>query len=101
VGVISVSPTAAQILFWSAAVVAVVAQAMVLRAALAGRTPAASPAPAARFRELLWIVLPAIALIVVLWFTRDAVARSQSDELMPAAMHRVAEAESRLAGGVT
>jgi hypothetical protein len=38
---------------------------------------------------------------VVLWFTWEAVARSHSDELMPAAVHRVAGAEAGFAGGVT
>jgi heme/copper-type cytochrome/quinol oxidase subunit 2 len=98
--VIPVSQTAAQILFWSAAAVAVFAQTMVLRAALAGRTPAASPATSARMRELLWIVLPAIALVVLLWFTWKAVPRSASLELSPTAMRSVARAHERFAGGV-
>lgn len=100
VPVIPVSQTAAQILFWSAAAVAVFAQAMVLRAAFAGRTPAASPATSARMRELLWIVLPAIALVVLLWFTWKAVPRSASVELSPTAMRRVARAHESFAGGV-
>ena len=76
--VIPLSQTAAQILFWCAAIVALFAQAMVLRAALAGRTPAASQATSARAREVLWIVLPACALAVVLWFTWRALPRRVS-----------------------
>ena len=97
--VISISETAAHVLFWSAATVAILAQAMVLRAALAGRTPAASESAGARAREVLWIVLPAVALAFVLWFTWRALPRSGSAELTPAAMRTVAEGRTRDAGG--
>lgn len=96
---IPLSQTAAQILFWCAAIVALFAQAMVLRAALAGRTPAASQATSARAREVLWIVLPACALAVVLWFTWRALPQSERVELTPAATRSVVLAHSRIAGG--
>ena len=73
--VISLSQPAAVLLFWSAAVISLVAQAMVLRAAFAGRTPAASKSTGGKARELIWIVLPALTLVVLLWFTWRAVAR--------------------------
>lgn len=72
---LSLSHGPALVLFWSAAAVALVAQFMVLRAALAGRTPAASATTAARVRETIWIVLPAVALVFVLWFTWQALPR--------------------------
>jgi hypothetical protein len=98
--VIPLSATAAHVLFWGAALVAVFAQAMVLRAALAGRTPAASETTAARAREVLWIVLPAITLAVVLWFTWQALPRSANDELTPAGLRSVAGTPAVAAGGV-
>lgn len=72
---LSLSHGPALVLFWSAAAVALVAQFMVLKAALAGRTPAASATTAARVRETIWIVLPAITLVAVLWFTWQALPR--------------------------
>ncbi len=89
--VIPISETAAHVLFWGAATVAIFAQTMVLRAALAGRTPAASESTGARAREVLWIVLPAVALAFVLWFTWEALPRSASEELTPAALRTAAE----------
>ena len=97
--VIPISETAAHLLFWGAATVAIFAQAMVLRAALAGRTPAAGVSVGARAREVLWIVLPAATLAFVLWFTWRALPRTGSDELTPAAMRTVAESRGRAAGG--
>ena len=72
---IPLPPPSAAILFWSAALVALFAQVMVLRAAVAGRTPAASASSGGKVRELLWIVLPAVTLVVLLWFTWRAVER--------------------------
>jgi heme/copper-type cytochrome/quinol oxidase subunit 2 len=97
--VIPLSETAAHVLFWGAATVAVFAQAMVLRAALAGRTPAASDTTGARAREVLWIVLPAITLAVVLWFTWQALPRAANDELTPAGLRSIAGAPTAVAGG--
>lgn len=97
--VIPLSQTAAHILFWCAAIVALFAQAMVLRAALAGRTPAASQATSARAREVLWIVLPAIALALVLWFTWRVLPQSGRVEVTPAALRSVAGTDERFAGG--
>ena len=92
---IPLSQTAAHVLFWGAATVAIFAQAMVLRAALAGRTPAASESAGARAREVLWIVLPAVTLAFVLWFTWRALPRSAAEELTPAALRSVAVAQAK------
>jgi hypothetical protein len=97
--VILISETAAHALFWGAATVAIFAQAMVLRAALAGRTPAASESAGARAREVLWIVLPAVALAFVLWFTWQVLPRTARDELTPAALRTVAKMRAHDVGG--
>lgn len=98
--VIPLSQTAAHVLFWGAAAVAIFAQTMVLRAALAGRTPAASDSTGARAREVLWIVLPAVALAFVLWFTWRALPRLGSSDLTPAAMRTAVRDHDRSAGTV-
>jgi hypothetical protein len=63
------TPTIAVVLFAIAAALAVAGQLLVLRDALAGRTPAAGTSLAARGRELVWIAVPAILLALVLLAT--------------------------------
>jgi hypothetical protein len=53
-------------LFVLCAVVAVVGQLFIFRDGLAGRTPASSTSTGGRAREILWIVLPALALVLVI-----------------------------------
>ena len=53
-------------LFWAAAIVCGVAQLLVIRSLVLGRTPASSTTMSGRAREVLWILLPALALVVVL-----------------------------------
>jgi heme/copper-type cytochrome/quinol oxidase subunit 2 len=69
------SPQSALILFAAAATLAVVGQLLVLRDALAGRTPAASATTASRAREVLWIAIPALALALVVFGTWRALPR--------------------------
>ena len=64
------------LLFWVATAVCIVAQVAILRAALAGRTPGASPSALARAREVLWTVLPAVALALLLAGTWRALPRA-------------------------
>jgi hypothetical protein len=52
-----------------------VAQFMILRSWLAGRTPGTSGSRGARLREAFWILLPAIGLAITLLFTWRAVTR--------------------------
>ena len=56
-------------LFLPAAIIAVVAQFAVLWAVIAGRAPASAPGKPARVAEIVWVVLPTVALLVVLWLT--------------------------------
>lgn len=56
-------------LFLIAAVIAVVAQLAVLRSVVVGRAPASAPGRAARLAEIVWVVLPTIALIGILFMT--------------------------------
>jgi hypothetical protein len=94
--VIVLSPSFSTTLFWAAAIVALGAQAMVLRAAFAGRTPASGTTSGARARELLWILLPAVALLLVLWFTWQALPHASTGERTPASARAVAhEPQSR------
>lgn len=70
------SPSLSELLFWSATAVCAVAQVAVVRAALAGRTPGASPALLARTREFFWVLLPAALLALLLvWTWRSLPAR--------------------------
>ena len=69
------TPTFALVLFVSAAAFAVFGQALVLRAAFRGRTPAANATPASRVREVLWIALPALAVVLVVLATWRALPR--------------------------
>jgi heme/copper-type cytochrome/quinol oxidase subunit 2 len=59
------------VLFWVAAVVSLIGQFAVLRDVIAGRAPANSGTPGARWREIAWVLIPAAGLIAVLvatWF---------------------------------
>jgi hypothetical protein len=56
-------------LFLLCAVVAVVGQLFIFRDLVAGRTPASSTSTGGRAREILWIVLPALALLLVIFAT--------------------------------
>lgn len=79
-------PAVADAIYWSAVVCCVVAQIAILRSALARhRPPADAPAtlpPVRRGAELVWALLPALALAGVLAFTWRAV-RAHTD--LPAA----------------
>ena len=70
-------PAVADAIYWSAVACCVVAQVAILRSALARhRPPADAPATLPPYRrgvELVWALLPAIALIVVLGVTWRAV----------------------------
>jgi heme/copper-type cytochrome/quinol oxidase subunit 2 len=78
------SPVVSQVLFWCACAVLAVAQLAVLRAALAGRTPPPSSRTGARALELFWIVLPAVALIVVLSWTWRSLPGRRATAIAPA-----------------
>ena len=56
-------------LFFPAAVIAIVAQFAVLWAVIAGRAPASSPGRPARLAEIVWVVLPTVVLLLVIWLT--------------------------------
>jgi len=56
-------------LFLPAAAIALVSQLAVLWAVIAGRAPASSRRPSARWAEIVWVVLPTLALLAVLWAT--------------------------------
>lgn len=74
-------PSVSELLFWSAAAVCAGAQIAVVRAALAGRTPGASPSALARAREFFWVLLPAVLLALLLvWTWRSLPARSAPTE---------------------
>ena len=75
------TPEFALVLFAGAATLAVVGQLFVLRAALAGRTPSSVRSPAGRLRELLWIALPAFALMLVLVATFLVLPRRGATEI--------------------
>ncbi len=76
--------------FWLATALCAVAQVAVVRAALAGRTPGASPSPVAKAREFFWVILPAVLLALLLvWTWRSlpghAVKGSTSSIVSPSA----------------
>ena len=56
-------------LFFPAAVIAIVAQFAVLWAVIGGRAPASSPGRPARLAEIVWVVLPTVVLLLVIWLT--------------------------------
>ncbi len=62
----------ALLIFAVAGGIALVGQLLVLRDLFAGQTPAANTAWASRAREALWIVLPALFLLLVLVATYRA-----------------------------
>ena len=64
-----VCPNKVRSLFFPAAIIAVVAQFAVLWAVVAGRAPASSPGKPARLAEIVWVVLPTLVLLVVIWMT--------------------------------
>ena len=76
------SPLLRESIFWIAAIICVVAEIAILRSMFRGSrvaTPDRSPAvdaevPRARpVAEIVWAILPAVALIVILVVTRGAV----------------------------
>jgi len=81
-------PAVADAIYWSAVVCCVVAQIAILRSALARhRPPAGAPAtlpPVRRGVELVWALLPALALAGVLAYTWRAV-RARAGDLPGAA----------------
>lgn len=82
------SATSSELLFWLATAICATAQVAVIRAALAGRTPGASPSAVARVREFFWVVLPAALLVLLLaWTWRSLPGRFLDD---PAAAVREA-----------
>ena len=56
-------------LFFPAAAIALFAQLIILRSVLAGRAPALTPGRSARLAEIVWVVLPTLALLGILFFT--------------------------------
>ena len=56
----------ASLLFWTAAVVCALAQAMLVRSLLLGRTPGSVKTRAAGLREVVWVLLPAVVLALTL-----------------------------------
>ena len=65
-----------EMLFWAGALLCVVAQGAVVRAALAGRTPGASTSIASKVREIVWVILPAVLLgVVLVWTWRSLPSR--------------------------
>jgi hypothetical protein len=91
--------TLSELLFWGAVAVCGVAQLLVLRSTFAGRAHAPDPAlPTARVRrrsavELLWAIIPPIALAVVLWATWGAVRPQPSPSQRSAAASAAAAGE--------
>ncbi len=73
------TPTAlSDLFFWVATAICAVAQVAVVRAALAGRTPGASPSLVVRTRELFWVILPAALLaLLLLWTWRSLPGRDR------------------------
>ncbi|MBV6522403.1 MAG: hypothetical protein MNPFHGCM_02551 [Gemmatimonadaceae bacterium] len=57
------------LLYWCAAILALVAQAMLVRSLLLGRTPGAEKSRAAAIRETAWVLLPALMLLATLVLT--------------------------------
>ena len=73
------SHTLSLVVFWSAAVVGVAAQLLVLRSLLLGRTPGRSRTPVARAREAAWVLIPAAMFFAALFFTWRRVERLPND----------------------
>lgn len=72
-------PSFSEILFWLSAAICLVAQVAVIRAALAGLTPGASPSTFARVREFFWVLLPAALLALLLGWTWRSLPGRASD----------------------
>jgi heme/copper-type cytochrome/quinol oxidase subunit 2 len=89
------SPTVAEIVFWTAACCCLVAQIALVHAAI--RSPmSGSPDTAAvvmprRSREIVWTIVPAIALVLVLAFTWRAMHPPAGHEMPMPAGHRMIE----------
>jgi hypothetical protein len=66
-------------LYWAAALTCVVAQGLVIRSLLLGRTPGARRTAWARAREVAWVLLPAVMLAAVLVSTWRAVRDAPND----------------------
>lgn len=58
-----------QTFFLIAAGVALVCQGIVVQAVFAGRAPASSSRPSARWAEVAWVLIPALVLVTVLAVT--------------------------------
>ena len=70
-------------LFAICAITAVVGQLFIFRDGLAGRTPASSTSTGGRAREILWILLPALALVLVIVATWRALPAAPT-QVVPA-----------------
>lgn len=75
--------TLSLVVFWSATVVGVGAQLLVIRSLLLGRTPGSSRTPAARAREAAWVLIPAAMFFAALFFTWRRVERLPNDSARP------------------
>ncbi len=77
----------ADAIFWISAALCVVAEASIVRSALVVRTATAAGAslpPVRRATEVVWSVVPALALVVVLALTWRAIHRQPVRMLPPA-----------------
>ena len=75
------------LLFWCAAAVSLVAQAMLVRSLLLGRTPGSVKTRAAGVREVVWVLLPALVLALTLVASWRRVHRPESNVgIAPVAM---------------
>jgi hypothetical protein len=79
-----VSAGLAGVLFWLSAASCIVAEIAIIHATLrVSRAPSSGESPsvprARRSLEILWVILPAIALAAVLYFTGRAVFAPRSD----------------------
>ncbi len=73
-------------LFWPAALLCLVAQAMVVRSLFLGRTPAASKTRAGRVREVAWVILPALVLGYTLFASWRAAYREPNESSVTTAV---------------
>ena len=63
------------LIYWFCAALAVASQVAILRAMVAGRAPAASRRPMAKWAEVAWVLIPAVVLVAVLFATWQAMGR--------------------------
>ena len=89
---LQMSHTLSLAVFWSATVVGVAAQLLVIRSLLLGRTPGRSQTPAARAREAAWVLIPAAMFFAAVYFSWRRVERLPNNALQP----HVATAEAAL-----